>query len=128
MHTGISLGTKCQLKLTILIFWTKSAKKMCFQFQTEKVKITTEFYIFELVLVPNFNVNCIFWLFVPSLPKRVFTVKNRKSEHHHWILHIWFCLVTKFEIKLISLIFLTKFAQKGNFWSKTQNSHFCGRP
>ena len=33
-------------------------------------------------------------------PKRVFPVKNGKSEHHHWILHIRISLDTKFQRKL----------------------------
>ena len=44
-----SLGTKFQLKLTILIFFTKFAKKRWFRSKTEKVNTTTEYCIFELV-------------------------------------------------------------------------------
>ena len=40
-------------------------------------------------------------------------------EHHHWILHFRISLDTKFQLKLPILIFWTKFAQKGFFWSKT---------
>ena len=47
-------------------------------------------------------------------------VKNRKSKHHHSILHIQISLRTKFLLKLTILIFLTIFAQKGFFWSKTE--------
>ena len=50
----------------------------------------------------------------------VFLVKIGKSKHHHWILHIWISLGTKFHLKLGILIFGTKFAQKGYFWSKTE--------
>ena len=59
----INLGTKSQLKLAILTFWTKFSqkgipdwkqKKICpqnryFRSKTVKVNITIEFYIFELV-------------------------------------------------------------------------------
>ena len=38
-------------------------------------------------------------------PKNVFSVWNRKSEHHHWILHIRISLGTKFQLKLTILIF-----------------------
>ena len=44
-----SVGTKFQLKLKILDFWTKLAQKGYFQFKKEKRKITIEFCIFELV-------------------------------------------------------------------------------
>ena len=36
-------------------------------------------------------------------PKRVFPVKNKKSEHHHWILHVRISLGTKVQLKLIIL-------------------------
>ena len=48
MHIEISLGTKFQLKLTILIFWTKFFLKRYFRPKTEKMSSTTEFCIFEL--------------------------------------------------------------------------------
>ena len=47
-------------------------------------------------------------------------VKKRKSGDHHWILHIQFSLGTKFQLTLTIIIFLTKFEQKGFFWSKTE--------
>ena len=53
-------------------------------------------------------------------PKRVFPIKNRKSEHHDWILHVRIILRTKFQLKQTILIFRTKFAQKGYFHSKTK--------
>ena len=43
-------------------------------------------------------------------------VKNRKSEHHHGIMHIRITFETKFQIKLRILIFCNKFAHKGFFW------------
>ena len=79
-----------------------------------------------------------------SCPKSIIPIKNRKSEHHYWILHIRFSLGTKFQLqliistfwtkfvqkaysrsksellKLIILIFWTKFSPKGNFRSKTE--------
>ena len=44
-------------------------------------------------------------------------VKIRKIEHH------WFPLIplgTKFQLKMTIFIFLTRFTQKGFFWSKTE--------
>ena len=46
-------------------------------------------------------------------PKRVLLVSNRKSKHHYWNLQIWISLGTKFQFKLTSLIFWTKFTQRG---------------
>ena len=37
-------------------------------------------------------------------PKRVFPLENKKSEQHHWILHIWISLGIKFHLKLTVLI------------------------
>ena len=62
-------------------------------------------------------------LHLPSFSKKKFPGINRKSEHHHWILLIQISLDTKFQLKLTVLIFLTKFAQKGYFPSKTEKSH-----
>ena len=45
----ISLGTKFQLKLKILFFWTKFAQKGYFWSKIEKASITTELSIFKLV-------------------------------------------------------------------------------
>ena len=52
--------------------------------------------------------------------QREFLIKNEKSEHRHWILHIRISLCIKFHLKLIILTFWTKFAHKGHFWSKTK--------
>ena len=38
-------------------------------------------------------------------PQKVFPVENRKSEHYDWILHIQISRCTKFQLKLIILIF-----------------------
>ena len=48
------------------------------------------------------------------------SVKNWKSEYHHWVLHI--SLSTKFQLKLTILIFWTKFVKIAYFWSKTEKS------
>ena len=99
LHIRISLGTKFQLKLTVLIFWTKFA---------QKVNIMIEFCIFEIVYVPNFSLNWQVGFFWPNLPKKCVSGLNRKSEHDHWILHVRISLGTKFQLKLTILIFWTK--------------------
>ena len=45
-------------------------------------------------------------------PKRVFSLSNRKSEHHLRIQHIQINLDAKFHLKQKILIVLVKFAQK----------------
>ena len=57
MKIRVSLVTKFQFKLTILIVWTKFAQKMYFQLKTEKLSTTTKFYLRELVQAPSFNLN-----------------------------------------------------------------------
>ena len=44
------------------------------------MKITIEFYIFELVFVLNFSFNNVY-LLDQICPKRIFSVDERKSEH-----------------------------------------------
>ena len=51
------LGAKFQPKLTILTFSSKFAQKWYFQSKTEKVNIAIEFWIFELVQMPDFSLN-----------------------------------------------------------------------
>ena len=83
------------------------------------------FYIIlhiQISLVWNFSLNWQFWFFVPNLPKKVIPAENRKSEHHHGILHIWISLGTRFQLKLITLSFWTKFIQKKNFQLKTEQA------
>ena len=44
----MNLGSKCQFKLTILNFGAKLPQKEYFKSEKEKMKIITEFYIFDL--------------------------------------------------------------------------------
>ena len=48
LRISVSLGTKFQLKLTVLSFWTKIAQKGYFRLKTEEVNIAIKFYMFEL--------------------------------------------------------------------------------
>ena len=101
-----------------------------FRYKIEKVNTTIEFCILELVLVPNFSLNWQFRFFGPSLPKRVFPVKNRRSEHRNWILHIRISQGIQFQLTLtfLFIFFFTKFVQKGYFRLKTEKSHLRVRP
>ena len=111
----ISLGTKFQLRLTILIFWPDLPKK---GFSGLKQKKWTPhiFYIIlhiQISLVRNFSSNWQFWFFGPNLPKKVFPGKNWKSEPRHWILHIQISLGIKFQLKLTILIFWPDLPEMG---------------
>ena len=56
LHIWISLSIEFPLQLTILIFWAKFAQKADFRSKAEKVNITIEFCIFELVYNPGQNI------------------------------------------------------------------------
>ena len=106
LHIHIILGTKFQLKLTILVFWTKFAQKEYLQSKIEKINITTEVWILELVEVPSFSLNWQFRFFGPNLPKKcIFSLK-------HWILQIQISQSSKLQVKLTVFIFWTKFMKK----------------
>ena len=55
LHVRVSVGTKFQLKLIILIFWTKFAQKGYFHSKTKKVINIIEF--FELGLAPELTIH-----------------------------------------------------------------------
>ena len=59
----------------------------------------------------------IFWA---KFAQKVFPVENKKSEHHHYFLHIRISIGTKFQLKLTILIFLTRLTQQGYFQLKTE--------
>ena len=118
----LSLGTNFQFKLSILIFWTKYAQNGCFRLNTEKVNNTIEFYIFELVLGPNFGLNWQFCFLDQVCPKRVFFIQKREREVN--ITQTVFIFVCLF----VCLFVLTNYPQKGHFQSKTEKSHLSVRP
>ena len=108
LHIRISLSTNFQLKFTIAIFRTKFSKNgSYFQSKTNKIDKSIEFWIFQLVFVSNFILKN-FEFLDQICPRKIFIVKNRKSEYHHWISVIQTSLVTKFQLKLTILTFLTK--------------------
>ena len=94
-----------------------------FQSKTDKLNIAIEFCIFELVFVSNFTSKK-FKFLDQIYQRKIFIFKNRKSEYHHWIPRIQISLVTKFQFKLTTLIFLSRFTQKKFFWSKTVNTTY----
>ena len=55
--------------------------------------------------------------FGPNLPGTSIFDLNTKIEFYDWNLDILISLGSRFQLKLTILIFLTKFAQKGYFWS-----------
>ena len=114
------LGLAFSLNWQFWVFGPNLPKKACyFQSKTYKIDTTIEFCIFKLVVVWTFTLNKQFWIFGLNLPKRDM-VKSRRSEHDHWIPHIWISAGSKFQPKLTILIYWTRFAQICFFWSKTK--------
>ena len=78
--------------------------------------------ILWIILDTKFHFEEINWI----LWNCIFT-RKKKSEHHHWILHIRLLIGAKFQLKLTILTFPTEFAQKVYFRCKTENADFCVR-
>ena len=57
-------------------------------------------------------------------PEKVFQVKNRKSEHHHWIVHIQISLQSVTKTIETHYILMKKSKKMLDFIKDTQNSHF----
>ena len=95
-----SLGTKFQLELTVFNFWTTLTQKGLI-FKTKNMKITIQFYIFELVEVQNFNLNKQYWFFETNFTQKgYFRSKAEKNENHRWIFHIQIWISTEFQLKV----------------------------
>ena len=57
-------------------------------------------------------------------PEKVFQVKNRKSEHHHWIVHIQISLQSVTKTIETYYILMKKSKKMLDFIKDTQNSLF----
>ena len=79
----------------------------------EKVDITTEFCLLDLVLTTKFQLKLTILISTKFAQKGFFLWKNGKSEHHHCIPDIAISLVTEFRLKLEVLVFWTKLPKKG---------------
>ena len=115
LHIGISLSTKFLLKLKILIFLTKFVQKGISGQKRKKwisplYSAYSNYSEYQISLWTNNFEFC-----DQICLKRVFSVENEKSKHHHWILHTRISLGTKFHFKQTILNFGTKFSQKGYF-------------
>ena len=67
LHIWISAGTKYQLRLTILIFWTKFTQTWYFWLKTEKSGHN------------DFSLSWRFWFLDQICPKKLFQLKLEKS-------------------------------------------------
>ena len=111
----ISLTTKFQLKLTILLAWTKFCPRRVFPVENRQSE--DHYWILHIGISLGTKSHFKqFWILGPNLPKKCFSsVEKEKSEHHHWILHTWISLGAKFQFELTILMFWTKFVQRGHF-------------
>ena len=78
-----NIRSKFHHQKTILNFWKNFPKQGYFQTKTEKINITTELFIFELVQVSNFTLKKQFWILGRNLPETRISGQNRNSEYHH---------------------------------------------
>ena len=83
----ISLGTKFQLKLAILIFWIKFTQKGYFWSKIEKVKTITEFCIFELILCTKFQLELTILIIWTKFAQRGYF--QYKTEKSHFCVQPW---------------------------------------
>ena len=126
LHIWISVSTKFQLKLTILILWNKFAQKEHFQSKKERMNIPMNSAYSDwskclISLGTKFRFKqTILYFGTKFAQNSCFLSKTKKSEHNHWILHIWISLGTKIQLKLTIFNFWTKFAQKGYFKPKAE--------
>ena len=84
-----------------MIFWTKYAQKGYLLSKTEKLNTTNWILHIQISLGTKFHLKK-FWILGTNLPKKSISSRKQKSgtfacvcvcylksEHHHWILHIW---------------------------------------
>ena len=114
LHIRNILGTKFQLKVTILSIWTRLTRKGYFKSKKKKIKIA----LLELVSVLHFSFNKQFSFFWKNFPKKGFF----RSKMEKGIFHNRISLSTKFQLKLTILIFWTKFALNGYLLSQPKKS------
>ena len=103
-------------------FLDKTSKKSS---KIERLNITIEFYIFEIVCAPNFSLNWQFWIFGTNEPKMdTSDLKQKKNENHWRILNIQISVCSKFQLQQIILIFWNKFPKKRILPVKNEHHHW----
>ena len=96
LHIQISLGTKFQLKLIILIFWNKFAQKGISYLNQKKMNTPIKFCIFKSVWIPNFSLNLQFIFFDQICPTKYFQLKTEKTDITNELCIFESVLVTNF--------------------------------
>ena len=88
-HVRISVGTKFQLKLIILIFLDQICPKRVLLIKNRKSEHHHWILRILISVHTKFQIKLINLIFLDQIcPKRLFPLGNKKSEQHHWILHI----------------------------------------
>ena len=105
IHIQISLSANFQFKLTIAIFEPNLAKKgSYFQSKLEKIDITIEIFIFELVFISNFTLNKQFSILKPNFPRK--DICRQKTEKVNITI----------ESRIFKLVFVPNFRLNWQFW------------
>lgn len=73
------LSGKCQLKVTIVIFFVKIAGEGYFQPKTEKGNTAMTICIFDSVFLPKFSLNLQLWIVGENLPKKGISALEQKN-------------------------------------------------
>ena len=140
LFIGISVGSKFQLQLTILIFWNKSPKKTIFSFENTRnerhhwylhilISLRAKFQLKLTILTFFFfliKVYLVFFFSSKNFRSKKNINKNKKNTTKFCILKLD---CTELLLKLTLLIFWKHFIQKEYLWSKTDKMNtaidFC---
>ena len=76
------------LSTTIFIFWNKFTQKGYFRSKGERVNMTIEFWIFELVQIQKFSLNWKYWSFRPNLSRENISSQKRNIAIELYILKL----------------------------------------
>ena len=125
-----SVGTRFQLKLTILNFGNKFAKKGDFPAENGKSEHRQWILHIRISLGTKFQLKLKILNFLTKLTqKRIFFSLSQKKWRPPLILHLRISPGVKLQFKLTILNFGTKFAPKGYYQWKTEKLHitvkFC---
>ena len=72
-------SAKCQLKVTIVIFFVRIARDGYFEPKTEKGYTTMKICNFDSDFLPKFSLNWQFCIFGQNLPKKGISTLNQKK-------------------------------------------------
>ena len=112
-HVWIGLATKFQLQVTIS-FLDEISTKLLLPVENRK-----KWTLLFSSAYSNFTLDRQFLFLGPSLPKKVFAVRNEKSTNYRWVFHIPIGLSTTFYLKPTTCGL--NLVEKGTSWWKQKH-------